>query len=146
MNVVSEKKPKLSIFQKIENMNLALNAARGIGCVVTNVNAKVRVCVGDRARDPQHTVMNRERSRDKGAPSARNDGMMDREGSLRRRARREAYCCTIGEYFSGRWLVGGGCRWRGARGGVYRCRSACVVRCVRTSCEFKLLRIVCGYI
>lgn len=43
MNVVSEKKPKLSIFQKIENMNLALNAARGIGCVVTNVNAKVRV-------------------------------------------------------------------------------------------------------
>lgn len=42
MNVVSEKKPKLSIFQKIENMNLALNAARGIGCVVTNVNAKVR--------------------------------------------------------------------------------------------------------
>ncbi|CAM9454460.1 unnamed protein product, partial [Hapterophycus canaliculatus] len=40
MNVVSEKRPKLSIFQKIENMNLALNAARGIGCVVTNVNAK----------------------------------------------------------------------------------------------------------
>lgn len=41
MNVVSDKRPKLSIFQKIENMNLALNAARGIGCVVTNVNAKV---------------------------------------------------------------------------------------------------------
>lgn len=41
MNVVSEKRPKLSIFQKIENMNLALNAARSIGCVVTNVNAKV---------------------------------------------------------------------------------------------------------
>eukprot|EP00903_Cladosiphon_okamuranus_P012347 g11576.t1 len=40
MNVVSDKRPKLSIFQKIENMNLALNAARGIGCVVTNVNAK----------------------------------------------------------------------------------------------------------
>ncbi len=38
---MSEKRPKLSIFQKIENMNLALNAARGIGCVVTNVNAKV---------------------------------------------------------------------------------------------------------
>lgn len=45
MNVVSEKRPKLSIFQKIENMNLALNAARGIGCVVTNVNAKVRMGV-----------------------------------------------------------------------------------------------------
>ncbi|CAM9964616.1 unnamed protein product [Ascophyllum nodosum] len=40
LNVVSEKRPKLSIFQKIENMNLALNAARSIGCVVTNVNAK----------------------------------------------------------------------------------------------------------
>lgn len=43
MNVVSAKRPKLSIFQKIENMNLALNAAKSIGCVVTNVNAKVRV-------------------------------------------------------------------------------------------------------
>lgn len=41
LNVVSAKRPKLSIFQKIENMNLALNAARSIGCVVTNVNAKV---------------------------------------------------------------------------------------------------------
>lgn len=40
--MVSEKRPTLSIFQKIENMNLALNAAKGIGCVVTNVNAKVR--------------------------------------------------------------------------------------------------------
>lgn len=43
LNVVSAKRPKLSIFQKIENMNLALNAAKSIGCVVTNVNAKVRV-------------------------------------------------------------------------------------------------------
>ncbi|CAM9905174.1 unnamed protein product, partial [Choristocarpus tenellus] len=40
LNVPSEKKPTLSIFQKIENMNLALNAAKSIGCVVTNVNAK----------------------------------------------------------------------------------------------------------
>ncbi|CAM9433997.1 unnamed protein product, partial [Sphacelaria rigidula] len=40
LNVASAKKPNLSIFQKIENMNLALNAAKSIGCVVTNVNAK----------------------------------------------------------------------------------------------------------
>ncbi|CAN0432207.1 unnamed protein product, partial [Discosporangium mesarthrocarpum] len=40
LNIPTEKKPTLSIFQKIENMNLALNAAKSIGCVVTNVNAK----------------------------------------------------------------------------------------------------------
>ncbi|CAM9254077.1 unnamed protein product [Chrysoparadoxa australica] len=40
LNLPSERKPNLSIFQMIENMNLALNAAKGIGCVVTNVNAK----------------------------------------------------------------------------------------------------------
>lgn len=60
MNVVSEKRPKLSIFQKIENMNLALNAARGIGCVVTNVNAKVRVnvCIACAVR-PERSVSRR---------------------------------------------------------------------------------------
>lgn len=55
MNVVSEKRPTLSIFQKIENMNLALNAARGIGCVVTNVNAKVRISYLAHVRTHAHT-------------------------------------------------------------------------------------------
>ncbi|KAG5180080.1 actin bundling protein [Tribonema minus] len=39
LNVPTPTKP-LNIFHKVENMNLALNAAKSIGCVVTNVNAK----------------------------------------------------------------------------------------------------------
>eukprot|EP00612_Vaucheria_litorea_P002508 CAMPEP_0171458188 /NCGR_PEP_ID=MMETSP0945-20130129/3968_1 /TAXON_ID=109269 /ORGANISM="Vaucheria litorea, Strain CCMP2940" /LENGTH=631 /DNA_ID=CAMNT_0011983949 /DNA_START=37 /DNA_END=1932 /DNA_ORIENTATION=+ len=39
LNVGTPSKP-LNIFQKVENMNLALNAAKSIGCIVTNVDAK----------------------------------------------------------------------------------------------------------
>ncbi|KAG5183492.1 actin binding protein, partial [Tribonema minus] len=39
LNLPTAAKP-LNVFQMVENMNLALNAAKSIGCVVTNVNAK----------------------------------------------------------------------------------------------------------
>lgn len=34
------KKDKLSVYQKIENLNLALNAAKSIGCQVVNIGAQ----------------------------------------------------------------------------------------------------------
>lgn len=34
------KKDKLSVYQKIENLNLALNAAKGIGCQIVNIGAQ----------------------------------------------------------------------------------------------------------